>query len=583
MTKTKPTARAAIYARKSTDDSDRDATDKSVTRQVEHARAYARRKGWEVADAHVYVDDGVSGAEFEQRPGFARLIADIPKRGRPPFDVLVMSEASRLGRDQQRTGYFLAHIRDAGVRIHYYLDDSEELLDTPEHVLMASVKAYAGEVERMKAAQRARDALQRKAARGYCSGGRAYGYDNVQVMAEGGETKSHTDYRVNEEEAEVVRSIYRAYAAGYGPGSIARAMNGDPKYAGALRQFFGGSRPAPPRGRTGSWAPSSVREMLLNPRYEGVVPFGRDRKAYKHGTKVRVRQPDSAVQFAKRPDLRIVPDELVREARARFDAARRTYLKDTGGKLWGRPGIAMESKYLLTGLGQCSTCGRNISMVGGRGGSGDNRHPLFYYGCTYRKNRGPTVCENDHLARVADADALVIAKAREVLTPEAADYAVDRALEMLAEQRKGRHDAAARLDAEEARLRREIERFLRAIGDGKAPASVTAEIARREARLAEVAQERTTLDREPPAELQEQRMRRAFRERLQGLDALLRADVPQAREALRKLIAGKIEFRPETRAGDRGYRLRWSLVTTAEVGGYLALASPRGFEPRLSP
>jgi DNA invertase Pin-like site-specific DNA recombinase len=44
---------AAIYARKSTDQNIAD-EEKSVTRQVEHARAYAARKGWTVAEEHVY-------------------------------------------------------------------------------------------------------------------------------------------------------------------------------------------------------------------------------------------------------------------------------------------------------------------------------------------------------------------------------------------------------------------------------------------------------------------------------------------------------------------------------------------------
>jgi hypothetical protein len=39
----------------------------SVDRQVEHAMAYAARKGWTVDPTHVYVDDGISGAEFERR------------------------------------------------------------------------------------------------------------------------------------------------------------------------------------------------------------------------------------------------------------------------------------------------------------------------------------------------------------------------------------------------------------------------------------------------------------------------------------------------------------------------------------
>jgi DNA invertase Pin-like site-specific DNA recombinase len=52
---------AAIYARKSNDQSDRDDEEKSVTRQVDHATAYAARKGWTVAEDHVYTDDAISG------------------------------------------------------------------------------------------------------------------------------------------------------------------------------------------------------------------------------------------------------------------------------------------------------------------------------------------------------------------------------------------------------------------------------------------------------------------------------------------------------------------------------------------
>jgi DNA invertase Pin-like site-specific DNA recombinase len=55
---------AAIYARKSTDQAGIAVDQKSVARQVEHARAYASRKGWTVADDHVYVDDGISGGRI---------------------------------------------------------------------------------------------------------------------------------------------------------------------------------------------------------------------------------------------------------------------------------------------------------------------------------------------------------------------------------------------------------------------------------------------------------------------------------------------------------------------------------------
>ena len=70
---------AAVYARKSTDQNLPD-VEKSVTRQVEHATAYAQRKGWAVDPAHVYQDDGISGAEFVKRPGLTRLMNALKPR-----------------------------------------------------------------------------------------------------------------------------------------------------------------------------------------------------------------------------------------------------------------------------------------------------------------------------------------------------------------------------------------------------------------------------------------------------------------------------------------------------------------------
>jgi DNA invertase Pin-like site-specific DNA recombinase len=61
---------AAIYARKSTEQAGVADDQKSVARQIEHSHAFAATKGWTVDEAHVYVDDGISGAEFANRPAF---------------------------------------------------------------------------------------------------------------------------------------------------------------------------------------------------------------------------------------------------------------------------------------------------------------------------------------------------------------------------------------------------------------------------------------------------------------------------------------------------------------------------------
>ena len=113
--------KAAIYARKSTEQVGIGEEEKSVTRQIDHAKLYAAQKGWMVSDEHIFVDDGISGAEFVKRPGFIRLMNAL--KPRPAFHFLVMSEESRLGREQIETAYALKQIMDAGVRVFFYLED----------------------------------------------------------------------------------------------------------------------------------------------------------------------------------------------------------------------------------------------------------------------------------------------------------------------------------------------------------------------------------------------------------------------------------------------------------------------------
>jgi DNA invertase Pin-like site-specific DNA recombinase len=66
---------------------------------------------------HVYVDDGISGAEFNNRPGFVRLMNAV--KPRPAFQVLIMSEESRLGREAIETAYALKQLITANVRVWF--------------------------------------------------------------------------------------------------------------------------------------------------------------------------------------------------------------------------------------------------------------------------------------------------------------------------------------------------------------------------------------------------------------------------------------------------------------------------------
>jgi hypothetical protein len=65
---------AGCDARKSNED-DRNEEAKSTQRQVDRAREFARSKGWAFSEEHVWVDDGISGAEWRDRRAFNTLPA----------------------------------------------------------------------------------------------------------------------------------------------------------------------------------------------------------------------------------------------------------------------------------------------------------------------------------------------------------------------------------------------------------------------------------------------------------------------------------------------------------------------------
>src|SRR5499433_1918738 len=142
---------AAIYARKSTEQNGVSDEDKSVTRQIEHAKAYAAKKGWTVSDEIIFEDDGISGPEFVKRPGFLRLMNAL--KPKPAFQFLIMSEESRLGREQIETAYALKQIIDAGVRVFFYLEEKERTLDSAMDKVMLSLTNFASEMERERARQ----------------------------------------------------------------------------------------------------------------------------------------------------------------------------------------------------------------------------------------------------------------------------------------------------------------------------------------------------------------------------------------------------------------------------------------------
>ena len=296
-----PLGDTAVYARKSTEQNGVADDAKSVARQIANAREYAARKQWTVRDEHIYQDDGVSGVLFgPSRPGLARLLNSL--KPRPPFQILVMSEQSRLGREQIETGYVLKQIIDAGVRVFFYADDREAVLDDPVQKMMLSLANFAAEMERDKARQRTHEAMLRKAKALHVTGGRVFGYANVDVPGPDGK-RLHVVRTVNAEQAAVVRRVFQMYAGGLGLVRIAKTLNAE-----------GVSAP-----RTSGWAHTAIREMLYRELYAGVIIWNRTQRTVRAGTKKQRDRDEREWVRLDAPELRIVPDELWQAVRGRLE------------------------------------------------------------------------------------------------------------------------------------------------------------------------------------------------------------------------------------------------------------------------
>jgi DNA invertase Pin-like site-specific DNA recombinase len=185
---------AAIYARLSVDKKVAKEV-KSVERQKELALADALTKGWVVAEAHIFEDDGISGAEFEKRPGLTKLRSLLGRH--TPFQRLIVSEDKSLGREMSETAYLIKQLDEAGVDVWSYTEDRCLTRRNSEDKIKSNLQGYADENHLEKSSQRVTEAHTELAKRGYVVGGRVFGHRNHVVYNgedhDGNPLRSHVE------------------------------------------------------------------------------------------------------------------------------------------------------------------------------------------------------------------------------------------------------------------------------------------------------------------------------------------------------------------------------------------------------
>jgi DNA invertase Pin-like site-specific DNA recombinase len=149
----KPTARAAIYTRVSTDG-------QTVENQVRALRQIAERRGWTIVEN--YSDAGISGSKGrDKRPGLNAMLNDAKRR---KFDVVMAWAIDRLGRSLVDLLGTIQELEACGVDL--FLEQQAIDTTTPAGKLMFQVCGAFAEFERSMIRQRVKLGVQRAVAQG---------------------------------------------------------------------------------------------------------------------------------------------------------------------------------------------------------------------------------------------------------------------------------------------------------------------------------------------------------------------------------------------------------------------------------
>ena len=154
---------------------------------------------------------------------------------------------------------------------------------------------------------------------------------------------------------------------------------------------------------------------LHRPLYKGEIVWNQHQKIVRGGTKKRRQREEKDWIRLDAPDLRIITPDLWNTVQVR--------LSKTKGK--GRSAFRdQDSKYLLTGLARCAHCGGPMTIVG----QDYHRHKGRFYGCSYYKTRGSSICKNSLLVEQEFLDQIVLKSLHEALTEDMVRVAVEKAL-----------------------------------------------------------------------------------------------------------------------------------------------------------
>jgi DNA invertase Pin-like site-specific DNA recombinase len=546
---------AAIYARKSNAEGDKDANAKSVAVQRDVCTRFALSKGWTVTA--FYADDDVTGAIYE-RPGLAQLLADAGSDGRA-FDIVVVSALDRIGRGKSaETIAVLDAFEKVSVQV-WTADDGQEATNVDDETgmreIMRTIKIVGARTERMKTITRVKNAARKRFDAGLVVAGRVYGYTNERLPG----VKASAVLKQNDAQAAVVERIFRLTSEGMGLVRVAKLLNAE-GVPGPQRLSDAAIERLQREGKvvpTNKWQATGVREVLHRETYIGrlsygtVVRTGRYKVSPTTGKKVaeKKRVPRDQWVVVERPELRLISDELWEAAHARIKKAKAGFLRTSTGKLLGQVETA-KGQALLSGFIICGAPARSPRLHGGdicgepMIATSRGRKGLPVYACrAVRAGKGKDYCDNSTAVPRAELEEAVIASLRKTFSAESFKEH-QRRIAQDQELKASRQAQRANLTVELPKLQAKAARLAKMVGDIDDAGELLAEYKAVQAQVKDVKDQLAYLDRADDQATVHEADAAALEATWSDWLAQADNDPGVARQMLRKALATPIAVRP---------------------------------------
>ena len=350
----------AAYARVSTD---KDEQEDSFARQVEYYTGFIKGNNtWNFVG--IYADPGITGTKADARPDFMRMINDC-REGK--IDRILVKSLSRFARNTIDALMYIRELREKNIGITFESENIDTL--TPGGEVLLTILAAMAEQESRTISKNVKWSYQKKFESGIVSlnTGLLWGYNKVGVDEDGGGI-----YEINEEEAEIVRRIYREYIGGLTPRQIAANLERD-----EIKTKLGKTK----------WRYSVIQSILTNEKYTGNAILGKTFKMDVTSAK-RCKNEGQAPQYYVESTHPAIIDMETFERVQNEMKYRSSGDEDTVGQQ------KYSSRYAFSGMLVCGKCGSRYRRHSRKMGSGKM---VASWACANKIVNGADACHSRHI------------------------------------------------------------------------------------------------------------------------------------------------------------------------------------------